>query len=367
MEEVGRHVVARVKQRLSSAYEPNPWIYWSDLLASASIGWLAFAGVIYAESFVLEVVCVVVAIFAMYRALVFTHELDHIPAGSLPGFRAAYHLLCGMPFSLPHFLYHGVHRIHHSARYGTHDDPEYIPYGKSGSLREPLLLLATGCLLPLTLLLRSLVLVPLGLALPRLRAWVDTKASSFVLKSDFVRELPAGAELRAWRLEEYSTSVFAWFAVIAIASGYLPGITLLIWAIVLIGAMSVNLVRALATAHKYTSEGRQLAFEEQIADSVNLDKFSVLNVLIAPVGLGYHAAHHALPGLPYHELGRAHRMLRQECQNGGHPLAFYEATRGSTTLRAISNQIRRTLSSHPPPPGDGSQGAPPATPTLPEV
>ena len=31
--------------------------------------------------------------------------------------------------------------------------------------------------------------------------------------------------------------------------------------------------------------------------------------LVAPVGLRYHALHHWIPSLPYHNLGRAHRLL----------------------------------------------------------
>ena len=30
---------------------------------------------------------------------------------------------------------------------------------------------------------------------------------------------------------------------------------------------------------------------------------------VAPVGLRYHALHHWIPSLPYHNLGRAHRLL----------------------------------------------------------
>ena len=36
---------------------------------------------------------------------------------------------------------------------------------------------------------------------------------------------------------------------------------------------------------------------------------AVGRLLIAPVGLRYHALHHWIPSLPYHNLGRAHRLL----------------------------------------------------------
>ena len=36
---------------------------------------------------------------------------------------------------------------------------------------------------------------------------------------------------------------------------------------------------------------------------------NAVRTLIAPVGLRYHALHHWIPSLPYHNLGRAHRLL----------------------------------------------------------
>ena len=35
----------------------------------------------------------------------------------------------------------------------------------------------------------------------------------------------------------------------------------------------------------------------------------LLPALWAPVGLRYHALHHLLPGVPYHNLGEAHRRI----------------------------------------------------------
>ena len=42
----------------------------------------------------------------------------------------------------------------------------------------------------------------------------------------------------------------------------------------------------------------------------------LLPVLWAPVGLRYHALHHLLPGVPYHNLGEAHRRISRELDSG---------------------------------------------------
>jgi fatty acid desaturase len=47
----------------------------------------------------------------------------------------------------------------------------------------------------------------------------------------------------------------------------------------------------------------------QYLDSVNVPPPALLPALWAPVGLRYHALHHLLPSVPYHNLGVAHRRL----------------------------------------------------------
>jgi fatty acid desaturase len=55
---------------------------------------------------------------------------------------------------------------------------------------------------------------------------------------------------------------------------------------------------------------------EQYLDSVNVPPPATLPILWAPVGLRYHALHHLLPGVPYHNLGEAHRRLCRELDSG---------------------------------------------------
>ena len=105
--------------------EARPAIYWPDMLGSAVTGYAALAGAILFENPVLAAVSGIVAALALYRALLFIHELTHIHRDALPGFRLVWNLLVGIPMLTPSFMYEGVHTLHHArTRYGTAEDPE---------------------------------------------------------------------------------------------------------------------------------------------------------------------------------------------------------------------------------------------------
>src|SRR3546814_4542941 len=73
-------------------------------------------------------VAAVVAVVALYRAGSFIHELTHLRKNALPGFRLACNILVGVPLLIPSFMYEGIHSLHHNrTKYGTVEDPEYLP------------------------------------------------------------------------------------------------------------------------------------------------------------------------------------------------------------------------------------------------
>ena len=73
--------------------EARPGIYWPDMLGSAVTGYAALAGAVLFENPVLAAVSGIVAALALYRALLFIHELTHIHRDALPGFRLVWNLL----------------------------------------------------------------------------------------------------------------------------------------------------------------------------------------------------------------------------------------------------------------------------------
>lgn len=281
-------------------------IYWPDMLASAMLGYAALAGAILLKSPMAALACGLLASLALYRALLFIHELTHIHKDALPGFRFGWNLLVGIPLLIPSFMYEGVHTQHHArTRYGTIEDPEYMPLALMKPWSLPVFAL-TAILLPPALLVRSAVLVPLGVVVPPLRKLVWERASALSINPQYRRRKPEGDFARMVFWQELGCSVWAIALVAAsFAYGWRP---LAIGLCVVSLTAFLNQVRTLV-AHLWENDGEAMTVTAQYLDSVNVPPPALLSPLWAPVGLRYHALHHLLPSMPYHSLGECHRRL----------------------------------------------------------
>ena len=286
--------------------EARPGVYWPDMLLSAALGYAGLAGAILLANPWAAAASGVIAVVALYRALLFIHELSHIHRDALPGFRLAWNLAVGIPLLTPSFLYEGVHTLHHArTRYGTPEDPEYLPLGLMKPWSLPLFLLIAA-LLPPALLLRFAVLVPLGLVIPPLRKLVWERASSLATNPVFRRRPPEGELARLVFWQELGASLWA---ITLLASTFWSGWRPLLIALAVVAATAVlNQLRTLA-AHLWTNDGEAMTVTAQYLDSVNVPPPGLLPAIWGPVGLRYHATHHLLPSLPYHALAEAHRRL----------------------------------------------------------
>lgn len=301
------------KEMLRSAVEltrdiatARPEIYWPDMLGSAALGYAALAGAILIGNPLAAALSGVVAALALYRALLFIHELTHIHKNALPGFRLVWNLVVGIPMLTPSLMYEGVHTLHHArTRYGTVEDPEYLPLALMKPWSLPVFALV-ALLLPVGLLIRSAVLVPLGVVIPPLRRLVWERASALSINPEFRRRPPEGEFARQVFWQELGASAWALFVLWWSATHS--------WRPLLIGIAVVSLTALLnqirtLVAHLWENEGEAMTVTGQYLDSVNVPPPAALAPLWAPVGLRYHALHHLLPSMPYHSLAEAHRRI----------------------------------------------------------
>jgi len=348
-----------LRKRFADELRPRKSIYWPDMLGSMIVGWSSFALALrYQSQPIVSVAFSIVSVFALYRAILFIHEITHLKRGTVPGFETAWNLTVGVPLLAPSMLYVGSHNDHHRrAVFGTAIDPEYEPIGHW----TPWRVMASGLpmlVVPAVLALRWAVLGPISYLIPPLRRVVVERASALVINPRYRRKPPQGPALLRWALQEAGTAVYVWAIIFGVWSGYIPiGWIAHLYAVTA-AILLVNHVRTLA-AHRYIHLGEELTREGQLLDSVNLVSESLWTKLVAPVGLRYHALHHVLPGLPYHSLGAVHRVLCRELPRDSsyHRVSVSGVGEGLRNLmRDARNNSRRAA-------GGRTPSAPPSAPT----
>ena len=314
----------------------KPAIYWADMLLSAGIGYAGIAAAIMAPGIGLKLVAGLVASLALYRALMFIHELTHIHRDALPGFRTGWNLLVGIPMLTPSFMYEGVHTIHHKrTQYGTVEDPEYLPLALMKPWSLPLFVLV-AMLLPVALIVRFGVLYPLGLVAAPLRTFVWERFSSLSINPEFRRKPPEGEFAGRVRWQEAGASLWA---MLLIASVFVFGWQPLATGLAILSVAAVlNQLRTLV-AHLWENEGEAMTVTAQFLDSVNVPPPGLAAEIWAPVGLRYHALHHLMPSMPYHDLPEAHRRLARELGTG----STYEGANHPGMLTLVGRIAKSTM------------------------
>jgi fatty acid desaturase len=283
------------------------WIYWVDLAVCVVVGYTAFllcpAGRLLSPA---ALGCVAVAGFALYRAVLFVHEIVHAD-DELGWFSLVWHAVCGIPLLVPKFTYE-FHQEHHASRsYGTAADGEYVAYTTEPRWRV-IALPFTALLGPVVFVVRFLVLAPFSWLIPTLRRYVLTRTSALMIDADFHRKLPPAGIPRSWLVEEFACFAYLVGVFTLLAFGAYSPYRLLEAYLIVSLVLFVNWIRVLA-AHRYESANERMTFPEQVLDSIDHPSLTAVGALWAPLGLRLHAVHHMFPKLPYHQLGEARRRL----------------------------------------------------------
>ncbi|WP_293681831.1 fatty acid desaturase [uncultured Phenylobacterium sp.] len=286
----------------------DPRVYWLDLGVTAAVTWLSLLVATTTASLGWGLVAGAVCVLALYRGISFIHELTHLRSAEVPGFHVAWNLLIGVPWLTPSLLYEGVHILHHAKdRYGTARDPEYHPLARR-PVHELAAFLGVAFLAPIGVILRFAVLAPLSFLIPPLRRFVVAKTSGMVINLGFSREDHDRARTAPWLAQEIACWLWSWAMLALTVVGVIPLRALLIAMAIFALMTFLNQLRT-AVAHYWENDGEQMAPLDQFRDTVNVPPPALLPFLWAPVGLRYHALHHLMPRVPYHNLGTAHRRL----------------------------------------------------------
>ncbi len=319
---------------------PNPAIFWGDLLVSVAIGYVALWQYLVLPPFsVGQLIAFFVAGFALYRALMFTHELAHLPSGRFGGFRVMWNVLVGVPFLTPSFLYaeHRTHHVNHS--YGTKGDAEYVPIGRGPKIGL-ILFVAQGLIMPILAPIRFGLLAPISLLHPSLRRLVWERASGLTQNNLEFRRPPAkGAERLQWGLQEAGCFLVCVTVVTLIATGVCSWTILIKLYALFAFVTTMSYTRALSS-HLYFNAGDEVSYLDQMFDSTTIPGHPLLTELWAPLGQRYHALHHVFPSIPYHALGIAHRRLMQQLPD--------DAPYRQTLRRGLWDSLRGVWNQTPP-------------------
>jgi fatty acid desaturase len=319
---------------------PNPRIFWSDFLGSALVGYFALAVAILAAPLWLKIAAGAISVLGLYRAGGFIHEVTHVKHSALPGFRFGFNAIIGVPLLVPSYMYEGIHNLHHArTRYGTDQDPEYLPLALMKPWTLPVFILVS-LLAPFALLFRNAVLAPLSLCIPPLRTLVVERYSGLVINPAFRRRPAEDEARRNWIWQETAASIWSIALLAGVFTRFIPLDAFLIFLAIVGGAAVLNQIRTLV-AHLWENDGEPLSVTAQFLDSVNVPPPGLLPALWAPVGLRYHALHHLLPSVPYHALGEAHRRLTaQLAPESAYHRANYKGLPGLAYRLAKSTMVR---------------------------
>jgi fatty acid desaturase len=351
--------LAQARAIVGDLFTPRPWIYWADFLATILTGHVAYGLTRFLYDIhwqplwlrlAIQLVTFSITCACYYRAVMFVHELVHLPERNFRAFRIAWNLLCGIPLLVPSFTYY-THIDHHRRKsFGTAQDGEYLPLARLSPWY--VLLFLSQCLwAPPLAVLRFGLLTPLTWLSPALRRWVHRHASSLVIDPTYIRPLPTRQARRVIFLQELACCAFIWGVAIVwpmlldrwllplLVQAYSTSVVLVL----------LNSIRTLA-AHRWHSTGEEGRFLDQMLDSVTIDNDSPLAVLINPVGLRYHATHHLFPSLPYHNLRAAHKRLMAQLPAD----SPYRRTVAHSISATIADLVRRASRHQPRTAGDAA-------------
>lgn len=324
-----------LEQHLHHFTKPNKAIYWIDLILTSIFAWTGFITFFISDSnTILFWIGYGMAVLLFYRKVSFIHEIVHLRKGSIPGFETVWNLVCGYFLFVPSVLYHTVHNEHHNVqKYGTQSDPEYIPI--SGERRKILFFIVTQLFGPILIMFRFLVLSPISWGFPSLRRIIQKRASSLSINPMYIRNMKPREQRKLLFQEIHIFILWSLILFFVLAQNSVFKLLICYYGTVAL-ILFINSLRSL-TSHKYENKTlKKLSRDEQFADSIDIPG-NWFTELWAPVGLRFHALHHYVPGVPYHNLYKLHKTLLRDLKEDS---PYFESTKPGLrkTLQELWNK-----------------------------
>jgi len=343
---------AQARSLVKDLQKPNPAIYWTDFLLSIIGGHIAFHAMYFLPKWLPSGslwlwptmgISYAICVLLYMRCAMFIHELIHLPKNEFNGFRIAWNALCGILFLVPSFLYYPHVDHHRRKHYGTDHDGEYLSLSHSSPWFIVGFLLQ-ALVLPFVALARFLIISPICWIFPSARPFVHRHAST-MLVDPFYERTDDTPRLR--RLIVFQEALcFTWCVWFLTCGTVLRGEVFdPFWIIAYVVGVSLILLNEIRTlgAHRWTGQGEEMSFEEQLLDSVNYPKRPWISELWGPIGTRYHGLHHLFPSLPYHNLGKAHRRLMKDLPSD----SPYRLTVANSLTEEIIALFRRSMTQAP--------------------
>jgi len=186
--------IAETRAIVADLFTPNPLIYWVDFLISAVIGYTCAVGYVFSPIFsAQQIICLVVAGFALHRVDNFIHEISHFRTDTrMRSFVIGWNVLAGVPTLMPSFFFDN-HLLHHRAStFGTNRDCEYVPLAR-GRWRNVVFFVSEMFMQPIFVIIRFTIVTPISFLHPAWRQWVLENFSSFVFVWPCRHEVPKDA------------------------------------------------------------------------------------------------------------------------------------------------------------------------------
>ncbi len=180
-------------------------VYWPDFLGSALVGYVSLGVAILSPSLPAVLAAYLLAIFSLYRAASFIHELTHIRKGALPGFRAAWNLIIGIPWLIPSFMYTSSRQ---DALWNGRG-PGISAARAYEALVAAVVSWSPRCWRRSRCWVRFAIIAPLSLLIPPLRQYTVEALSGLAINPSYRRRAPEGEFKRMWHWQEAAASLWA--------------------------------------------------------------------------------------------------------------------------------------------------------------